>query len=277
MTRLLPERKSVTINALTVFAIVTFGLHVFTLTLLVFQGLSIYNLTNRKPPTFVQVIGGKNAPPTDNLQRDPEAIRQFVSQTMVSMFNWTGTLPPENIEDATNPKADTGVTIKTLQGLTKRVATSSWIASFALAEDFRQAFLAQIADMTPPEIFSNISNNKKLGITGKLTIQRVYPPEKISPGRWRVGMVASIIQTKHSNNKKVLTPFNKDFLIRAVDSFEHPLSNNISQQQNAVYRIRSYRLEIYEVTDLCLTDNYDASRNQLRRCGSTFNTNRFTQ
>jgi hypothetical protein len=274
MTRLLPERKPVKINALTIFAIATFGLHIFTLTLLVFQGLTIYSLSNRKPPTFVQVIGGKPAPPIDNLQREPEAIRQFVSQTMVGMFNWNGTLPPENLEDATNPKTDTGVTIKTSQGLTKRVSTSSWIASFALAEDFRQGFLAQIADMTPPEIFSN---NRNQGLTGKLTIQRVYPPEKISPGKWRVGMVGSIMQTKRSDNKKVLTPFNKDFLVRAIDNFEHPLPNNISQQQNAVYKIRNYGLEIYEVTDLCLTDNYDASRNQLRRCGSTFNTNRFTR
>lgn len=276
MTRLLPERRQVAVNALTVFAIATFGLHIFTVIFLLLQGVKIYQISNRRSPTFVQLVDGQQLSATNSLEREPEQIRQFVSQAMGEMFNWNGTLPPENIEDATNPKPDSGITIKTPQGFTRKVTTSSWIGSFALAEDFRQGFLAVISEMTPTEVFNG---NRNQGLTANLLIQRVYPPEKIGNGRWRVGMVANIVQTRGIDGKKVLTPFNKDFLVRAIDTFQHPLPNNITQLQKSVYRLRNQGLEIYEITELCLTDAYDGvAGNSKSRCsGSNFNSNSFTR
>jgi hypothetical protein len=274
MTKLLQERKSA-VNLLTIFTIFTFGLHFVTVIFLLFQGLRIYEVTQRKPLTFVQVIDGKTVPQTNTLEREPEAIRQFVSKTMAAMFDWSGRLPPATVEDVTNPKADAGILISTSQNLTKRVSTSSWVTSFGLSEDFRQGFLALVADMTPPEVFSK---NKNQALTAQLAIQRVYPPEKIAPGRWRVGMVANIVQVRRSDNKKLLTPFNKDFLVRAVDSFEHPLANSISPVQKAIYSVRDQKLEIYEVSDLCLTNPYDSSpQTRLQRCSDLPNSGSFTR
>ncbi|ARV59391.1 hypothetical protein BZZ01_12830 [Nostocales cyanobacterium HT-58-2] len=273
MTRLLQERKSA-VNLLTIFTICTFSLHFLTVILLLFQGLRIYAVTQKKPLTFVQLVDGKPISQTNSLEREPEAIRQFVGKTMVAMFNWSGTLPPATIEDVTNPKPDSGILVNTLQGFSKRVSTSSWVASFGLSEDFRQGFLAQIADMTPPEVFSK--NNQAL--TAQLVIQRVYPPEQIAPGQWRVGMVANIVQVRRSDNKKLLTPFNKDFLVRAVDSFKYPLSNSITPLQRAIYSVRNQKLEIYEVSDLCLTDAYNSSpKSRLKRCSDVPNSSSFTR
>ena len=274
MTKLLQERKSA-VNLLTIFTVFTFGLHFVTVIFLLFQGLRIYEVSQRKPLTFVQVIDGKTVPQTNTLEREPEAIRQFVSKTMAAMFDWSGRLPAATVEDVTNPKADAGILISTSQNLTKRVSTSSWVASFGLSEDFRQGFLALIADMTPPEVFSK---NKNQALTAQLAIQRVYPPEKIAPGQWRVGMVANIVQVRRSDNKKLLTPFNKDFLVRAVDSFEHPLANSISPVQKAIYSVRDQKLEIYEVSDLCLTNPYDSSpEGRLKRCSDLPNSSSFTR
>ncbi|WP_017314405.1 hypothetical protein [Mastigocladopsis repens] len=274
MTRLLQERKS-GVNVLTIFTIFTFILHFSTVIFLLFQGLRIYDISQKKPLTLAQLVDGKTTPEINSLEREPEAIRQFISKTMAAMFNWSGTLPPGTIEDVTNPKPDAGILVNTLQGFTKRVSTSSWVASFALSEDFRHGFLAQVADMTPPEVFSN---NKSQELAAQLVIERVYPPEKIAPGRWRVGMVANIVQVRRSDNKKILTPFNKDFLVRSVDSFEHPLANSITPLQKAVYSVRSQKLEIYEVSNLCLTDAYDSStETPLNRCSSGLNSNRFTR
>lgn len=264
MTGILPKHKP-RINFLQIFALLTLGLNIFTLLIILYQGLIIRNITNQKPPTFIELINGQPGTSNHQLQRNPEAIRQFVSTTMTAVFNWTGNLPPQTIEDVTNPQPDSGITVKTPQGYNKKIATSSWVASFGLSEDFRQGFLAQIADMTPAEIFSRGSHQ---GITAQLVIQRVYPPENIAPGNWRVGMVANIVQQR-SDKQKILTPFNKDFLVRAVDSFEHPLATEITPLQQAIYKLRSQNLEIYEITDLCLNDVSN-------RCQSLLNNHQFT-
>lgn len=263
MAGLLPKQKK-QINFLQILAIITLIFNIFTLFFIIYQGLLIRNITTRKAPTFIELINGKPATANNILERNPEAIRQFVSTTMIAIFNWSGNLPPQTIEDATNPKPDLGITVKTPQGYNKKITSSSWVASFALSEDFRQGFITQIADMTPNDIF--ISNNNNQKITGQLVIQRVYPPENIAPGKWRVGMVANIVQ--NSNNKKTITPFNKDFLVRAVDAYQHPLSQEITPLQQAVYKLRSQKLEIYEITDLCLNDTST-------RCQTGFNTNQF--
>ncbi|RUR84623.1 hypothetical protein ACF3DV_20195 [Chlorogloeopsis fritschii PCC 9212] len=274
MVRLLQKQQR-TVSLLTTFAIATFGLHALALFFLIFQGLTIRQLSLRKPPAFVQLVDGQPVAAVDDTERDPETIRQFVSKTITSMFNWSGTLPPQNIEEATKPKPDLGILIKTPQGNSQRVTTSSWIASFALSEDFRKGFLSEIAAMTPPEVFAR---NPKQAMSAQINIKRVYPPEKIADGKWRVGIVADLIQQKRADNRKVIVPFNKDLLVRAVDYFAYPLDSNSSVLQKAIYGVRTERLEIYEMRNLCLLDEYNnLSSEQLQRCGNNQSTENFTR
>ncbi len=252
MVRLLEKRKRKG-NLLVTFAVATFGLHLLTLLLLIIQGLTIRRLSVMKPPTFVQLVDGKAVNNSSVLQRKPEIIREFVSKTMISMFNWSGKLPAQNINQATNPKKDLGISIKTPRGGNKKVTTSSWISSFAFSEDFRKGFLSAVAELTPPEVFSSKSNQ---AILAELNIKRVYPPQQIEPGKWRVGMVANLVQ-KRGNDRKIVTPFNKDIFVQAIDSFDYPMATNLTDLQKAIYATRRDKLEIYEIRDLCLTDKYD--------------------
>ncbi|AKG19980.1 hypothetical protein [Calothrix sp. 336/3] len=263
MVRLLQQKKKPQGSALTLFAIATFSLQFLVLLLIIIQGLTIRQYNLRKPPNFVQLVDGKPVTNTSDLAREPEAIRQFISKTMIAMFNWSGKLPAQNIEDVAKPKADTGITIPTTQGGVQKITTSTWVASFALSEDFRKGFLSKIAEITPPEVFSN---NPKQAITVELIIKRVYPPVQISPGKWRVGMVADLIQRKE--NRQVITPFNKDLLVKSVDYFAYPVPENISNLQQAIYSVRSEKLEIYEIRNLCLIDGYNENNpDKLQRCG----------
>ncbi len=272
MVRLLEKRKR-TVSFLAIFAIATLGLHLFTLLLLIFQGLNIRTLNIQKSPTFVQLVDGKPVTVTNDLEREPEGIRQFVSKTMTSVFNWSGTLPPQTIEQVTNPILDPGITITTPQG-SKKVTTSSWIASFGLSEDFRRGFLAEIAELTPPEVFSN---NPDQAISAQLIIKRIYPPVNIAPGKWEVGMVANLIQKKRSEDKKVIIPFNKDLLVSAVDTFVYPLSDTTTALQKAIYGVRAEKMEIYEVRDLCLLDQYEKpNEQQFPICQDRRNSGSFT-
>lgn len=251
MTKLLRKRKS-HINFLTIFAIATFSLHLAVLFLFISQGLNIRQLSLRKPPNFVEMVDGQPIGAVDDLARDPEGIRQFISKTMTLMFNWSGTLPPQTIAEAAKPQPDPGIPIRTPQGGNQRVTTSSWVGSFAISEDFRPGFLSAIAQMTPPEVFSNNPNQI---ISAQLVIQRIYPPETIAPGKWRVGMIADLIQTRKDDGRKAVTPFNKDFLVRAIDYFPYPLTDSSTDIQKAIYSHRADKLEIYEIHDFCLVDN----------------------
>lgn len=274
MVRLLQKQQR-TVSLLTTFAIATFGLHALTLFFLMLQGLTIRQLSLRKPPSFVQLVDGQPVAAVDDTETNPEAIRQFVSKTIASMFNWSGTLPPQNIEEVTKPKPDLGILIKTPQGISQKVTTSSWIASFALSEDFRKGFLSEIAAMTPPEVFAR---DPKQAMSAQIIIKRVYPPQKIAPGKWRVGMVADLIQKKQADNRKIIIPFNKDLLVRTVDYFPYPLANNVSVLQKAIYSIRSERLEIYEMRNLCLLDeDKNLNSNQLQQCGNNQAIEKFTR
>ncbi|WP_138499369.1 hypothetical protein [Nostoc sp. PA-18-2419] len=272
MARILEKRKR-TVSVLTIFAIATFSLHLLVLLLFLFQGIIIRQLSVRKPPNFVQLIDGKPITEIDDLKREPEAIRQFVSKTMSAMFNWSGTLPPQKIEEVANPKSDLGIAIRTPQGGSQKISTTSWIASFALSEDFRKGFLSTIAQITPPEVFSE---NRNQGMTSQLVIKRVYPPKEIAPGKWRVGMVADLIQKNRSDDRKVITPFNKDFLVRTADYFPNPELDTSTDLQKAIYSVRADRLEIYEMRDLCLLDNYNnLNETQLRDCRTQERTDSF--
>ncbi|NJL80832.1 MAG: hypothetical protein HC917_22180 [Richelia sp. SM2_1_7] len=252
MVRLLEKRKRKG-NLLVTIAFVTFGLHLLTLLLLIIQGLTIRQLSVQKTPTFVQLIDGKPVNNNDELQRKPELISEFVSKTMISMFNWTGILPAQNINQFNNPKQDLGIPIKTPQGGSKKVTTSSWISSFGFSEDFRKGFLATVAELTPPEVFA--SNSEQV-ISAQLNITRIYPAQQIERGKWRVGIVANLVQ-KRSNDKQIVTPFNKDIFVQAIDTFDYPITANLTDLQQAIYATRSDKLEIYEIRDLCLTDRYD--------------------
>lgn len=252
------------VNLLTSLAIVTLILHVFTLALLILQGFTIRQLHLRKPPTFVQLINGQKADIIQDLEREPKLIQQFISKVTILMFNWSGKLPPQTIQDVSQPKPDLGISIRTRQGISKKVSTSSWMASFALSEDFRQAFLREIADMTPPEVFSKVPDQ---ALSAQLIIKRIDQPQKIAPGKWRVGMVANLIQKKVNNNRQIITPFNKVFLIRAVDYFAYPQAGSSTDLQKAIYNIRADKLEIYEIRDLCLLDeSNELDANQLQNC-----------
>ncbi|MBN3872318.1 hypothetical protein [Nostoc sp. JL33] len=265
MVRLLEKRQR-TASVLTIFAIASFSLHILVLLLFLFQGINIRQLSVRKSPNFVQLIDGKPVANIDDLAREPEAIRQFISKTMISMFSWSGTLPPQTIEEVANPKADLGILIQTPQGSSQKISTTSWIASFALSEDFRKGFLSTVAEMTPPEVFSE---NTSQVMTSQLVIKRVYPPKQIAPGKWRVGMVADLIQKNRVGGAKLITPFNKDFLVRAADYFGNPQADNGTDLQKAIYSVRADRLEIYEIRNLCLLDNYsNLNQDRLKQCGS---------
>jgi len=272
MVRLLEKQKR-SIYSLTIFAIAAFGLHFLVLLFLVIQGIKIRQLSQRKPPNFFQLIDGKKIVIKDDLVRDPVAIKKFVGDTMTLMFNWSGLLPSQTVSDRAVPLRDRGILISTTQVGNNKVTINSWVASFALSEDFRRGFLREIAAITPPEVFIN---DDQQGLSAELMIKRIDSPEKIVSGQWKVVLVADLIQKRRADGSKIITPFNKDVLVRATDYFSYPLPDKMTDLQRAIYAVRSSKMEIYEIRNLCLIDNYNHSpQEQLTPCGTPPNSKKF--
>ena len=104
------------------------------------------------------------------------------------MFTWNAKVQSTDAQG--NPSASTitdqGVQLNATDGTSGKVTTASWQASFALAEDFRNAFLLQIAKMTPSEVFNGSAQSV-------LSIQSVADPKPMGKGQWQVDVVANLL------------------------------------------------------------------------------------
>lgn len=230
-------------DALGLFALGTLGLHLLTLFVLVLLYGSYSRLSQKAPPSLVQLDTGKTitVAPLGNKERTPQVVSKFVADTLLLMMNWSGTLPPTTVEEATKPVVDPGVEIRAVGVGRGKVATAAWQAGFALSEDFRKEFLQKLAEITPNGVFRS---NTQVALV-PLEIQS---PQKIAEGKWKVRMVANLMVFDKENNLGNVIPFNKEIFVQAVEApkFEREKAGVAS----IIYQVRSSGLEIYAIRDL---------------------------
>lgn len=191
---------------------------------------SFARLANQEPPTLVQQIDGRTLTvrPADRLHREPEVIRQVVSDWAVMTFTW-GQLPGE-----TELPADIGVKVSGGD----RVSTAAWEASFLLAPDFRDAFLETLAaEVIPTGVFEG-------RVSAVLIPQHISPPQVIGEGRWQVDLVATRILFEASNPSGTTISFNRRLTVRAVDPPSNPLVADASEEQIVAYRLLESGVQI---------------------------------
>ncbi len=100
-------------DTLALFAVGTFSLHLITFFLLILLYGSYSQLNKKPPPSLVQLETGKaiQVAPLGNVERTPQVVSRFVSDTMILMMNWSGTLSPTTVEENAKPIKDKGVDI----------------------------------------------------------------------------------------------------------------------------------------------------------------------
>jgi hypothetical protein len=201
-------------------------------------------VATRPLPNFVQLADGKtiDVVPINPLYRDKQTIKDFASGTAYLLFSWSNRVAvQENGERKV--KADTGVSV----GENLRVTTPAWEASFALSEDFRSEFLKGLAALIPLDVWDGKTY-------ASVKFVEISDPILIALGRWEVKVVANLIVQDAKNPAGQAIPLNKSILVRAVDNPPLPLPETATPLQRTIYKIRSSRLEIYELRDL-ETDN----------------------
>ncbi|NJM22318.1 MAG: hypothetical protein HC874_26960 [Richelia sp. SL_2_1] len=237
------DKKFSTGDTLALFAVGTFGLHLITFFLLILLYGSYSQLNQKPPPSLVQLETGKavKVAPLGNTERTPQVVSRFVSDTMILMMNWSGTLPPITVEENAEPLQDKGVDMVERGARGNKVTSGAWQASYALSEDFRKEFLQKLASMTPQGVFKGTTQVVLIPLS-------IQSPTKIEEGKWKVKMIANLNVFDQTNNLGEVIPFNKEIFVRAVEAPESPV--NISSLGAVIYQVRASGLEIYAIRDL---------------------------
>ena len=237
------SKKFSTGDSLALFAVGTFGLHLITFFMLILLYGSYSQLNKKPPPSLVQLETGKaiKVAPLGNVERTPQVVSRFVSDTMTLMMNWSGTLPPNTVEENAKPLQDKGVDVVERGARGNKVASRAWQASYALSSDFRQEFLRKLASMTPQGVFKGTTQVVLIPLS-------IQSPTKIGEGKWKVKMIANLNVFSQSNNLGEIIPFNKEIFVRAVIAPTEPI--NTSDLATVIYQVRASGLEIYAIRDL---------------------------
>lgn len=201
-------------NIVPLFAVGTFGLHLFTLLLLMFHGGMLQQVKRKSvPQILVQLTDGRviTADAKSHLDRDRETIRRFVGETMTLMLTWSE----------------------------KQSSTVVWdITSELLRNDLKREFAQNFNNFELESPEQNV-----------LVIQKISQPEVIDDGKWKVEIAASRLIFSRGDNLGKSIPFNKQILIEATDKVKS-LPSIPTPLNLAVYRIGEAKMQIYNICDI---------------------------
>jgi hypothetical protein len=200
-----------------------------------------YSSLSKKPvPTLVQLADGNaiTVAPLGSKERSPEVITKFVSKSLTMLMSWSGTVPGDT--EGAKPIPDPGVDIQA-GGVRSKVTTPTYQAAFALSEDFRKEFLAELGKLTPSSVFAG---------TVKVVFVplEVQKPIQIEPGKWKIPVISNLLVLDQSDITGKAIPFNKEIYVRAVEVPE--FQPGLSGIGLAVQQMRASGLEIYAIRDL---------------------------
>jgi hypothetical protein len=229
------------LDILSLFVLGSGALGLANLLLLLLALVILGKVANRPPPTLVELSSGKSitTAPIGAKDRTKEAIQIFVAETLTSLFDWRGLMPPTNPQETTmvpDPGVDIGG---------KRVTYSTWSTAFGIHESWRNEFLKTIAEMTPQNLFGGDTRTQAV-----LVIREMGNPIKTAEGQWQVDVVSDLLVFENGSNLARQIQFNKKVTVLAV---EIPLfSKDPSQLQTVIYNARKSGMVIQYMEDLKL-------------------------
>ena len=201
-------------NIVPLFAIGTFGLHLFTLLLLTFHGGMLQQVKRKSvPQTLVQLEDGRviTADAKSSWEREHQTIRRFVGEAMTLMLTWSP----------------------------KQSSTVVWdISSDLLRNDFKRKFASNFNNFELESPEQNV-----------LVIQRISQPEVISDGKWKVELEANRLIFSRGDNLGKSVPFNKQILVETKDEVT-PLPRFSTPLNLAVYRLGEAKMQIYNICNI---------------------------
>ncbi len=243
VTRLQTEKGKKNIVAM--FALISIGFSALTLILQIIVVSSVVSLARKPAPSLVQLSDGQaiKVQAVGSQERSTEVVQQFVTDSLIMLMSWTNELPASSGEQKVT---DPGSLVKTKQG-DKRITSSAFQASFTFGEELREELVKILADMTPAEVFKG--NTKTT-----LKFQHVTLPtlvDKNQMGKWKINVVATLIQYQQGRGDTIKIPFNKEIIVQAIDTPNLPKGGKFSNElESLINTIRQAGLEIVSMKDI---------------------------
>ncbi len=252
VTRLKIDKGSKNIVALV--ALISIGISGLTLILQLVVLGSVVSIARKPAPSLVQLSDGQaiKVQAIGSYERAPDVVQRFVTDSLTMLMSWTNEIP--GTEGEVKP-IDQGSLVKTKQG-DKRITATAFQASFTLSDELRDEMMKILADMTPAEVF-------KGDVKTTLKFQHVTVPAPIGDiqnGRWKVNVVATLIQYQRGRGDTVKIPFNKEIIVQAIDTPQLPKAGKFANEiESLVYTIRQAGLEIVSMKDIEGTESNQTS------------------
>ena len=184
--------------------------------------------------------------------RTPKAIQRFTSDILTAMF----TITP--LSQSTQPfeqtgAPDPGIKVAQVSGTgNDRVSVNAYVAVLAaVSPEFRDAFLAKLASITPSSAF-----NGNTQVLFKLDFLGEPIPVEGKPGEWTITVVgARYIVAGDSSPQTVLKslasqPFRQVFYLKSVTPQFDPLPNIATDLQKSIFSITQVGLQITKMIPL---------------------------
>lgn len=196
-------------------------------------------IAGKDVPSLVQLDSGQavlvEAVPSK--ERTDEVIISFVEESFSQIFTWNVV---SKDADESRRITDPGIPVGTGQ----KIPTRTWQASFAISQDFREAFLEEMASsFIPSNVFTGEAQST-------LLIDSLTEPRQLKDGVWTLDMVAFLVVFDGRNPQGKATSFNKTIVVEAVVPSRDPLPEETSAIQKAVYQTRAKGLIITEIYEL---------------------------
>ncbi len=229
-------------NFIALFALISVGFSGLTLLLQIVVLGSVISIAKKPAPSLVQLNDGQSIAVNaiGSNDRSLKTVQSFTTDALSMLMSWTNELPVVKGEASI---LDQGSLVKTKDG-DKRITTSTFQTSFLLSDDLRDEVVKILADMTPADVF-------KGDVKTTLKMQHVTMPVQIDSGKWKVDIVATLIQYRRGRGDTIQVPFNKEIIVRAVDTPPLPKDGKIANEIDAVVNsIRRAGLEITSMKDI---------------------------
>lgn len=232
-------------NIVAMFALTSIGFSALALMLQVVVMTNVINIARKPTPSLVQLSDGQaiKVQAVGNQDRSPEVVQHFVTDSLIMLMSWTNELPGAS-DDKKVP--DAGALVKIKDG-DRRITSPAFQATFTFGEELRTELVKILAEMTPDGVF-------KGEIKTTLKFQHVTLPtlvDKNQSGKWKINVVATLLQYQQGRADIVKIPFNKEIIVQAIDTPPLPKSGKFSNElESLVYGIRQAGLEIVSMKDI---------------------------
>lgn len=221
MSLLGQKNNKINFSILPIFAVASFGLNLVMLLVLMFHWSMLQRLNGTLPKSLVQLADGRaiGADSKPNLERNQETIRRFVGEATTLMFTWSEKQPQQTVWQITSQLLSGSIQNKLSTQITQGIATNTF-------------------------------NNPIQGAEGLLVIRHLSSPEKIGDGKWKIQIMANRLFFTGYDKIGEAIPFNKQILVRALDTNPIASPEAPTPLHSAVYQLGEARLQIYNICDI---------------------------